>query len=110
MQKHLFKIIIPIILAKIYIGIVSEASGELSIIAYIGAGISGGILGLIIGAIIDYFRKPSKVKVIINHKNLNNNSKVRVADELFKINELRKENAITEEEFQKVKAEILNRK
>lgn len=109
MQKHLFKIIIPIILVKMYTGIVSEANGELSIIAYIGAGISGGLLGLIIGSIIDYFRKPSKVKVVIDHKNLNNN-KVRVADELFKINELRKENAITEEEFQKVKAEILNRR
>ncbi|AGK96617.1 SHOCT domain-containing protein [Clostridium pasteurianum] len=76
---------------------------------------SSAILGAIVGFIIYVIFKPSNTSILLREqtellRNKMGDSKGSKADELNKIAELRKNGAITEEEFNRLKNEILNRK
>lgn len=76
--------------------------------------ITGAIFGLILSFIAKLFFKPSRTSRLIREQNnilsdndYNKNNKV---DELNKLNELKKNGTLSEEEFKKLKYEILNRR
>lgn len=77
----------------------------------------GGPLGLIIGAIIDWFRKPPRsVRVhlddySLSQVNMNNrpNPSMSISDEIVKLDKMRQNNIITEEEFVQFKRNLIGR-
>lgn len=78
-------------------------------------GVGSAIIGAVAGLIIYLIFKPSNTSILLREqtellKNQMGNSKISKADELNKIAELRKSGAITEEEFNRLKNEILNRR
>lgn len=92
---------------------VSATNGR-TIFTITGA-ISGAIIGLILAFIIHIFFKPGHTNRLLKEQNRilydnNNYNKVSKVDELNKLNELKKSGMLREEEFIKLKNEILNRK
>ncbi|MCB2295948.1 SHOCT domain-containing protein [Clostridium algoriphilum] len=100
----------------------SEFTGRL----YMGGvgAMFGSIIGLMLGLFIYTIFKPSKTKILLleqrrmikdfdnnnNNNNYNNNNNNDKIDKLSKLNELKKSGAISDEEFNKLKKEIINRK
>jgi len=106
---------------------ISEFTGRL----YMGGvgAMFGSIIGLMLGLFIYTIFKPSKTKILLleqrrmikdfdnnNNNNYNNNNnnnnidKIDKIDKLSKLNEFKKSGAISDEEFNKLKKEIINRK
>ena len=85
------------------------------LIGGIGAGIGGGVIGLVLGFIVYLMFRPSQTNRLLKeqnrmiYNNINNNKNNKI-DELTKLNELKKNGAISEEEFKKLKNRILNRR
>ena len=85
------------------------------LIGGIGAGIGGGIIGLVLGFIVYLSFRPSQTNRLLKEQNRmiynnNKNNKNNKIDELTKLNELRENDAISDEEFKKLKNEIVNRR
>ena len=85
------------------------------IIFTITGAITGAIVGLILAFIIHIFFKPGRTNRLLKEQNkiLYDNSnyiKTSKVDELNKLNELKKSGILREEEFIKLKNEILYRK
>ena len=98
---------------KSYTPTINDPVGGKYIIA-IFAGISGGIIGLIIWFIGHMMFRPNHTQRLLQEQNRmlhdnnanGNNSKI---DELKDLDGLKKSGAITEDEFNRLKNEILNR-
>ncbi|MDF2677953.1 MAG: hypothetical protein K0Q97_2289 [Bacillota bacterium] len=84
--------------------------GNLAISVTMGG--SSAIFGAIVGFIIYLVFKPTSTSLMLREQNelIRNQMKGTKADELNKLAGLRKNGAITEEEFNRLKNEILNRR
>lgn len=75
-------------------------------------GVSSAIFGAIVGFVIYLVFKPTSTSLMLREQNelIRNQMKGTKTDELNKLAGLRKNGAITEEEFNRLKNEILNRR
>lgn len=85
------------------------ANGRYIIATY--AGIGGGLIGLILGYFVySMFTPRKKIRPLQdqNRKQYNNNNSK--TDELIRLSGLKNSGAISDQEFRKLKSEILNRR
>ena len=87
-------------------------------IVAISGGVAGAFAGLLLAFVARLLFIPSctnrllkeQNRMLNNNKHQNNSNRNNKVDELNKLNELKKNGALSEEEFRKLKNEILNRK
>ena len=111
-KNHKFKIIVSIIIYLFllsFLGSLMELKVAMPVSAFYGV-----FLGLVIGSILDYkSNKNRNIKELNkNVKSLNNKFKnnTNVISELEKLNNLKISNAITNEEYLKLKEKLINKK
>ena len=113
LKRNKFKLIVGIGVFCIYYDLVKFVSGNMlsSLLAGLGVGV---VIGFIVGGILDIFsnRRSDAKEVRDNIKDINVKLGRKVDQDdisrLERLSKLKDENHISEEEYNKLKAEILN--
>lgn len=87
-------------------------------IVAISGGVGGAFAGLLLAFVAHLFFRPSHTnrllkeqnRMLNNNKYQNNSNRNNKVDELNKLNELKKSGVLSEQEFRKLKTEIVDRK
>lgn len=110
MKRNLGKIIGAIFFVSIFWDAVSMSNSSNKLFFYIFSTIPGIIIGVGVGAIFDrMFRTPIFEVVVKEDKTARHNKNDGIVNELERLNKLRQDAAITEEEYQEMKEKLIKK-
>lgn len=108
MKRHLGKIIGVIFFVNMFWDAVSMSNSSNKLGFYIFSTIPGIIIGIAVGSIFDRMFRSPKVEVVVREDNAARYNKNQgIVNELERLNKLRQDAAITEEEYQEMKEKLI---
>lgn len=110
MKRNLGKIIGVIFFVNMFWDAVSMSNSSNKLGFYIFSTIPGIIIGIAVGAIFDRMFRPTKVEVVVSEdKAARYNKNEGIVNELERLNKLKQDAAITEEEYQEMKEKLIKK-